>query len=452
MISTASLSGKVDELLHTQVKDLHSPLLEEIQSLVDEIEHYRGELERENEELRKTRQHLEAYRARYVDLYDSAPLGYATLDQDGYLQEINLAGAKMLGADREALTGYSFREYVAEEDRQTFLDHIRRCVRDRRVVTAELRLVAKDGRSMAVQARSIPIEGPKEDTLCKTAITDITERRNMEEEIRRSRAFLQMVIDAIPDTMLVIDREYRILLANRAARDMNAGDDPAGSLTCHELSYHRNLPCQEQSESCPLRQVIATKAPATVLHTHYDAHDNEVFVEINAAPVFDQTGEVTSIIEVCRDITTRKRAEDALQRERTLLRTLIDNLPDYIYVKDVQGRFVAANLATARIMGASSPEELLGKTDHDFYPPELAAEYRADEQRLLRSGEPLLNKDEPHRDSDGNSRTILTTKVPLKDSQGKVVGLVGISRDITERKQVEELLRKVQQQVLEQQQ
>lgn len=109
MISTASLSGKVDELLHTQVKDLHSPLLEEIQSLVDEIEHYRGELERENEELRKTRQHLEAYRARYVDLYDSAPLGYATLDQDGYLQEINLAGAKMLGADREALTGYSFR-------------------------------------------------------------------------------------------------------------------------------------------------------------------------------------------------------------------------------------------------------------------------------------------------------------------------------------------------------
>jgi PAS domain S-box-containing protein len=259
--------------------------------------------------------------------------------------------------------------------------------------------------------------------------------------------FLQTVIDAIPETMLVIGRDYRILLANRAAREMAGGFDPATCLTCYQCSHHRELPCEGQNSPCPLRQVIATKAPVTVTHTHYDSHGNEVFVEISAAPVFDEAGEVIRIIEACRDITERKRAEDALKQERSLLRTLIDNLPDCVYVKDVEGRFIAANLATARIMGVSTPNDLLGKTDHDFYSKELAAEYRADEERILQSGQPLINKDEPHLDPVGNQRTVLTTKVPIKDSQGNVVGLVGISRDITERKQAEEALRLTQQQL-----
>ena len=86
----------------------------------------------------------------------------------------------------------------------------------------------------------------------------------------------------------------------------------------------------------------------------------------------------------------------------------------------------------------------MGKTDAEFYPPELAAEYRADEEKLLRLGQPLISKDEPHLDPAGNRRTILTTKLPLKDGQGRVYGLVGISRDITERVQAEERLRLTQ--------
>ena len=79
------------------------------------------------------------------------------------------------------------------------------------------------------------------------------------------------------------------------------------------------------------------------------------------------------------------------KRERNLLRTLFDNLPDYIYVKDTQCRFLAANAATARLMGAASPDDLLGQTDHDFYPRELAAQYRDAEEQVLRSGQPIVN-------------------------------------------------------------
>ena len=145
------------------------------------------------------------------------------------------------------------------------------------------------------------------------------------------------------------------------------------------------------------------------------------------------------------DITDRKRAEDAIQEERNLLRTLIDNLPDSIYVKDTQGRFVTANLAAARITGAATPSDLLGKSDFDFYPEEVAAEYLNDERELMRSGEPLVNKDEPHPDPQGNPRTVLTTKVPLKDSRGTVVGLVGISRDITDQRRAETAIRESEQ-------
>ena len=346
------------------------------------------------------------------------------------------------------MTGYPFSEHVVKEDMPAFLDHLRKCVAGHCEMTSELRLAARDGRWISVQLHSIPIDGPEEVTLCKTAITDITEHRKMEEAIRQSQTFLQTVIDAIPDTMLVIGRDYHVLLANRAAREMAGGIDPAACLTCHQLSHHRDLPCQGQSEPCPLRQVIQTRVPTTVMHTHYDAKGEKVFVEISAAPIFDEAGEVSHIIEACRDITERKRAEDALEQERNLLRTLIDNLPDYIYVKDAQGRFIAANLATVRIMGASTPNDLLGRTDRDYYPPQLAAEYRADEEDVLRSGQPLINKDEPHVDPSGHRRAVLSTKIPLKDSQGNVVGLVGISRDITERKLAEEALRLSQQQLL----
>ena len=273
----------------------------------------------------------------------------------------------------------------------------------------------------------------------------------MEEAIRQSRAFMQTVIDAIPDTMLVLGRDYRVLLANRASREMVGGIDPTVCLTCHQLSHHRDLPCEGETESCQLCQVVATKAPMTVIHSHFDAKGKEVFVEVNAGPLFDDAGEVVHVIAVCRDITERRQAENSLEQERNLLRTLIDNLPDCIYVKDAQGRFIAANLTSARIMGAATPNDLIGKTDSDFYPPELAAEYRADEDKLMQSGQPLVNKSEPRLDSTGNPRTLLTTKIPLKDSRGQVLGLVGISRDVTEHKHAEEALHLLQQQLLEQQ-
>ena len=139
-----------------------------------------------------------------------------------------------------------------------------------------------------------------------------------------------------------------------------------------------------------------------------------------------------------------KIAETASANDRNMLRTLIDNLPDYVYVKDLEGHFLTANTATAELMGNLSPADLTGKNDAEFYPLNLAAAYHADEQSVIQSGRALLNKEEPAIDSDGNKRWIVTSKIPLKDNQGRVIGLVGIGRDITERKKLRKQVRRSQ--------
>ena len=123
----------------------------------------------------------------------------------------------------------------------------------------------------------------------------------------------------------------------------------------------------------------------------------------------------------------------ATSGDGAMLRTLIDNLPDLIYVKDVDGRFLLANIAVARLMGAKSPGELLGKNDFDFHPEALATLYHEDEQAVIRSGKPLLAREEECRDPAGNLMHLQTTKIPLRDATGAVTGLVGIGRDITQR-------------------
>jgi PAS domain S-box-containing protein len=163
----------------------------------------------------------------------------------------------------------------------------------------------------------------------------------------------------------------------------------------------------------------------------------EFWISENARAICDTAGTVLYYVGSMEDITERKRAEEALLAERQLLRTLIDNMPDYIYVKDAASRFLVANRHLAEVMGRQGPEDLIGKTDFDFFPRELAAAYFSDEQVIIQSGQALVNHEEKTTDAAGNERWLLTTKVPLRDNSGKVVGIVGMGHDITHRKEEE---------------
>jgi PAS domain S-box-containing protein len=139
------------------------------------------------------------------------------------------------------------------------------------------------------------------------------------------------------------------------------------------------------------------------------------------------------------ELAVRREAEAALTAERDLLHALMDNLPDTIYFKDLQSRFTRINRAQARILGVRAPEEAVGKTDFDFQAPELAKSFYEEEQHLIASGEPLIDRLEFSPLQDGRPRWLSVTKVPMKDKAGQVVGMIGVSRDITVRHEIERM-------------
>jgi diguanylate cyclase (GGDEF)-like protein/PAS domain S-box-containing protein len=257
------------------------------------------------------------------------------------------------------------------------------------------------------------------------------ECRRAQEALRESEERYRSMMESIDIGINLMDCDHNIVMVNADAAKEMIGKK------CYREFEKRDAVCPH----CPGVQAIATGQPAEVETVGVRADDGSRFnVLLRAFPIFWQDGTVRGFIEIGLDITERKRAEEALVEERTLLRTVIDNLPDLIYAKDTESRFVIGNIAVARLMGAT-PDELLGKTDFDFYPQELAKQYYADEQEIIRSGQPLINREEPLMDQlTGRKGWLSTTKVPLRNSEGKIVGIVGIGQDITERKRVEEEL------------
>ncbi len=141
-------------------------------------------------------------------------------------------------------------------------------------------------------------------------------------------------------------------------------------------------------------------------------------------PLRDEFGNIVGTFGISHDTTERKQTEALLAQERNLLRILIDNLPLYVYIKDRNSKFVINNKLHLGVMGAATQEEVIGKGDFDFFPPEDAAQYFADEQALMQSDQPLLNREETVIDqTTGQQQWVSSTKVPITTDRAMSSGL-----------------------------
>lgn len=156
--------------------------------------------------------------------------------------------------------------------------------------------------------------------------------------------------------------------------------------------------------------------------------------------IYREGAEHVQLTGACWDITERKRMEEELARERFILRTLAENLPDKIYFKDAASRFTWLSRATLDKFHSKNPAEILGKTDFDFFKEEHAQQAFDNEQQIIRTGLPLVNMEEFETWSDGRESWVSTTKMPLRDPEGQIIGTFGLSRDITEKKRAEQQL------------
>lgn len=174
--------------------------------------------------------------------------------------------------------------------------------------------------------------------------------------------------------------------------------------------------------------------------TFSDVDGCKIPAEVSAKSLRDLGGEVIGVILSIRDISERKKLLETLVREKKMFDALMDSIPDAIYFKDVNSRFIRINRPKAVRLGLKDPEEAVGKTDFDFYNEDFAREAYEDEQRIMRTGVPLIGKVEEVKSKDGRVRWVSATKVPVKDENGNIIGLVGISRDITDLKLMEKKL------------
>ena len=267
---------------------------------------------------------------------------------------------------------------------------------------------------------------------------------------------LQAMLDSTPDRIYFKDTQSRFIKCSRVTaermglKDANAiigrtdfdflPEDRARMFYEHEQRIMQSgepLINEPQKKVLPDGDVIWTSA--------------------TKVPLRDATGKIIGLVGINRDITEHKLENEALRRsrdemewlvaertaeltrERLLLRRLIDNLPDAVYVKDARGRKILANPTDLVHCGGKTEAEVLGKTDFDLYPREVAEIYWADDQQVLR-GKPVIDREEYFLDAAGQKQWVLTTKLPLHDNDGNTTGLVGIGRLITQRKQAEEAL------------
>jgi PAS domain S-box-containing protein len=300
------------------------------------------------------------------------------------------------------------------------------------------RIVRPDGSIRHVQENAELFRGDRSGLARLVGtVLDITERREVEEALAHERNLLRTLLDALPDPIVVKDRAGRFVLLNRASAHALELNDPASAIGRTDAEF---LPPEQATRlAAEDSQVIESGQPIINREEIVTAPNGATSWYLTTKiPLRAGSDRTTGLVRVSRDITERKRIEEELEREHNLLRTLIDTLPDFVYVADTAERFLLTNEANLRLLGRKSVKEVIGKTLGDLLPPALANLYSEADLRVLTTGEISLNREHSVQFPDGRTGWILTTKVPIRDRDGRITAVFSVSRDLTETKHLQE--------------
>ncbi len=380
---------------------------------------------------------------------EAAADGIAITDRDGSIVWINQAFTRITGYSPAEALGQNPRILKSGRQPREYYQRMWRTILAGEVWSDELTNRRKDGTEYVEDLTITPVRNAAGDITHFIAVQrDVTQRKREEAERLRTSEVVRILLDTVPDTIFVKNARSEFVLVNRATARQNGAASPEEMIGKTDFDFHSpELAARFQADEQALlrsgRPMLARE------ETVIDPDGNVIHLLTSKVPYRNAAGEIEGLIGIGRDITALKRAEEEVARSERLMRTLIDAMPDYIYAKDAAGRFVLSNLAHAQLRGLASDKDLIGKTDFDFYPPELAEQFAASERAILQDGQALIGHEEPNIDADGRPHWNLTTKVPFRDSTGQIVGLVGITHDITDRKQAEEALRRNEAQLAE---
>jgi len=231
--------------------------------------------------------------------------------------------------------------------------------------------------------------------------------------------------------MLIIDRDYNIENINEIGlKLLGKSKEEVIGQKCYQVISGADSP----SEDCPCKKSVETKKAEST--DRYEARFGKYY-SVKSAPIFDEHGEIIKFVDLRRDITERKKAEEELRKNEAKFRVLLENLPQKIFLKDKNSTYISCNENYSRDL-IINLDEIAGKTDYDFFPKELAEKYRGDDKRIMELGR--TEELEERYIQDGQEVWVSTIKTPVNDKKGNTIGIFGIFWDITERKRAEEEL------------
>lgn len=270
-------------------------------------------------------------------------------------------------------------------------------------------------------------------------ISHAIRRRLKEHELLHEQDLLRSLMGNIPDAIYFKDHQSRFTKVNKAMAQSYGrnSDNIIGKSDFDLFTREHALPAYEDEQ-----RIIETGKPIIgKIEKETFTDGSTKWANTTKVPFRDQRGRIIGTMGISRDISDLKRVQDNLTEEHRLLSTILNNVPDRIFAKDREGRYIASNRLHLRFLGVTEEEEVLGTTLYEHVSKEHADKYFNEDMDIMRTGIGLINSEESREKPDGSVVWYLTSKVPLIDETGKCVGLVGISRDVTSQKQNEEKLR-----------
>ena len=260
---------------------------------------------------------------------------------------------------------------------------------------------------------------------------DITERKKAEDKLLQSEAKTRFILEAVSTGIMIIDQEKHIIVdVNPAAARLigESREEIIGNI-CH------NYVCPADEEKCPITDLSQTIDNSERILLNKDGKKIPILKTATKITIDEQI----LILESFTDITDLKKAEEEIYTSENRLRTLVQTIPDLVWLKDTEGTYLFCNKMIERLFG-SKEADIIGKTDYDFFDRELADFLRENDNKAMANRGKNYNEEWMTFADDGHRALLETIKTPMYDDQGKLIGILGIGHDITARKRAEESL------------
>jgi len=264
---------------------------------------------------------------------------------------------------------------------------------------------------------------------------NLLDRKATEEALRNSEETYRTLVDNLDLGVTLIDSNYRIVMANTTVCKMlNRRLEDLIGRVCYEQFEKRSKVCAY----CPGARALKTRGYADAETIGVREDGTRFPVQIRAIPLYHEDGRPRGFIEVVKDLTHERITEREIKESRRMLQMVLDNIPVRVFWKDRSSVFIGCNRVFAEDAGLAGNQEVVGKTDYDFIWKSQAGLYRQDDAEVIRTGLSKLNYEEPQTGADGKLKWLRTSKVPLRNLEGQIVGVLCTYEDITSRKQVEQ--------------